>query len=68
MSDYPDLLTVAEVAKILRLNPVTVRRLLSTGQLVGMKIGGSWRIPRSELELQEAPSHDEANQGDTSGC
>lgn len=47
------LLTVAEVAERLRLNPETVRRWLQTGKLHGFRAGGTkagWRIPEGEMD------------------
>jgi excisionase family DNA binding protein len=46
-----DLLTVEEVAELLRLTPYTIRRLLNEGKLPGRKIGGGrqWRIDKGEL-------------------
>jgi len=43
------LLTVSEVAAMLRVHKATVRRLLREGQLLGFKIHQRWRIPRCEL-------------------
>jgi excisionase family DNA binding protein len=46
------LLTVAEVATRLRLNPETVRRWLKTGRMHGHQLPGGrgdWRIPESEI-------------------
>jgi excisionase family DNA binding protein len=46
------LLTVAEVATQLRIDPETVRRWLRTGKLAGVRVGGAragWRIPASAL-------------------
>jgi excisionase family DNA binding protein len=51
MDDEP-LLTVAEVASRLRMNPETVRVWLRTGQLKGVMPGGNklgYRIPESEV-------------------
>ena len=47
------LLTVADVADRLRIDPETVRVWLRTGKLRGSRIGGKragWRIPKSEVE------------------
>lgn len=46
-----DLLTVEEVAELLRLTPYTIRRLLNEGKLPGRKVGGGrqWRIDKGEL-------------------
>ena len=47
------LLTVADVADRLRIDPETVRVWLRTGKLRGSRIGGKragWRVPASEVE------------------
>ncbi len=43
-------LTTDDVAAALRLNKVTVQRLLKTGRLKGYQIGRAWRIPAPALE------------------
>ena len=57
MSD--ELLTVAQVAARLKVNPETVRRWLRAGQLRGILLGdrAGWRISESELAtfLQQGP-------------
>ncbi len=49
-----ELLTVPEVADMLRLNEQTVRRWLRDGTLPGFRIGhnrkAGWRMRRSEVE------------------
>ena len=45
-----ELLTVEEVANILRLNVRTIWRMLKDGRLKGIRLGGGWRIPKEELE------------------
>lgn len=45
-----ELLTVEEVANILRLNVRTIWRMLKDGRLKGIRLGGGWRIPKAELE------------------
>jgi excisionase family DNA binding protein/PAS domain S-box-containing protein len=44
------LYTLDEAAVLLRKSTRTVRRMLAAGTLGGQKVGGTWRIPRSELE------------------
>ena len=47
------LLTVAEVADLLRVDPETVRRMLRSGRLRGsmpVSTRAGWRIPTSEVE------------------
>lgn len=45
-----DILTIREVAKMLKLTEKTAYRLVSEGEIPGFKIGGSWRFSRKELE------------------
>jgi excisionase family DNA binding protein len=50
--EWPSLLTVAEVASVLRCSKMTVYRLCSeSNELGAVKIGRSYRIP--ELRLRE---------------
>ncbi len=48
-----ELLTVPEVAALLRLNPQTVRKWLREGMLPGIQLGSrqaGWRVKRSDVE------------------
>ena len=47
-----ELYNAKEAAKILGCSGATVRKMIRTGQLLSMTVGGStiYRIPRSELE------------------
>ncbi len=47
-----ELLTVDEVAQILKLSPYTIREMLKDGRLQGVKMSkrGQWRIRREDLE------------------
>ena len=47
--ELPPILTVDEVAKLLRYNPVTIGRWLETGFLRGSKLGKEWRILREDV-------------------
>lgn len=42
-------LTVEEAARLLRLEPSTIRRQLRVGTLRGVKRGHIWRVPESAL-------------------
>lgn len=44
-----ELLTVDEVAQLLRVSRHTVYRLAGNGEIPGRKIGRSWRFIRTEL-------------------
>lgn len=48
MSD--GLLTVKEVAGLLRVSDESVYRLCRTGRLGATRIGGLWRIPRESVD------------------
>ena len=50
LNEMPDMLTIADVAKYLRLHELTVRRLAREGELPAFKIGRQWRIKRTLLE------------------
>jgi excisionase family DNA binding protein len=43
-------LTIGEVAEMLRIHPTTVYRLLKRGDIPGFKIGGNWRVSISALD------------------
>ena len=43
-ADYSGLLTVGEVASLLRLSEHTIRRLLRRGARPGVQVGRQWRI------------------------
>ncbi|GGR11518.1 helix-turn-helix domain-containing protein [Deinococcus ruber] len=44
--------TPSELADVLRLSGETIRRRLRTGETKGVRIGDTWRVPRTEvLEL-----------------
>jgi excisionase family DNA binding protein len=45
------LLTVAEVAQLLRFRPVTVYRLVARGALPALRVSNAIRIRREDLEV-----------------
>ena len=45
-----EVLTIDEVAKLLRVSPDTIYRLAARGELGGRKIGRIWRIPKEVVE------------------
>ena len=45
-NEYPDVLTVPDVCKILGASDKTVRRYLQSGELRSFKVGRSYRIPK----------------------
>ena len=44
-----EILTIREVADLLKLHPKTVNRLANTGRLPAYKIGRQWRFRKSEV-------------------
>ena len=44
-----EMLNVLDVVRVLRLSRTMVYDLLKCGQLPGIKIGGTWRIPVADL-------------------
>ena len=45
-----ELLTVYEAAKVLRVNPITVRRHIADGRLRAVHVGRRVRVPQDALE------------------
>jgi excisionase family DNA binding protein len=45
-----DILTVAELAVMLRVHPVTVRLKAAAGEIPGRQIGNRWRFSRARIE------------------
>lgn len=45
-----NLLTVAEVAAVMRVSNMTVYRLIKSGQLAALKVGKNYRIRESDIE------------------
>lgn len=43
--------TPEELAAALRLSGETIRRRLRAGQLEGVRIGDTWRVPREQVAL-----------------
>ncbi|MDP9021254.1 MAG: helix-turn-helix domain-containing protein [Actinomycetota bacterium] len=45
-----ELLTVSEVADLLRVSTMTVYRLIRSGELPAVRVGRNYRVRRGELE------------------
>ncbi|MEO7556702.1 MAG: helix-turn-helix domain-containing protein [Acidimicrobiales bacterium] len=54
------LLTVAEVASLLRVSNMTVYRLLKAGELPSVRIGKSFRVREDDLDAYLADRYTEA--------
>jgi excisionase family DNA binding protein len=44
-----DILTIREVALLLKINDKTAYKLAASGELPGFKVGGSWRFRQSDI-------------------
>jgi len=60
-SEYPDVLTVPDVCKILGASDKTVRRYLRSGELRSLKVGRSYRIPKLFLMEYMGLTHQSAD-------
>ncbi|MDY5585126.1 MAG: helix-turn-helix domain-containing protein [Arcanobacterium sp.] len=49
-STTPQFFTVAEVAEITRVSRMTIYRMVNSGQLPAVRVGSSYRVPRSALD------------------
>jgi len=49
LAPYPDMLTVDEVATVLRIHRRSVQRWARAGQFATIRVGRSYRIPRTEI-------------------
>lgn len=50
LTGYDLIMTPTEVAQVLRLNPEVVTRLIREGKLPGFRVGGAWRVRRSDVQ------------------
>jgi excisionase family DNA binding protein len=50
VADNNGFLTVEQAAELLQVHPNTVYLWLQDGKLAGAKIGGTWRIRRSDID------------------
>lgn len=49
LAPYPELLTVGEVATVLRVHPRSVQRWASQGRFTAVRAGRTYRIPRADV-------------------
>jgi excisionase family DNA binding protein len=45
-----EVLTIRELANLLKINEKTAYKLAASGKIPGFKVGGSWRFERQEIE------------------
>jgi len=44
-----EVLTIRELAELLKINEKTAYKLVADGKIPGFKVGGSWRFERQEI-------------------
>lgn len=57
MDQLESLLTVNEVAKLLRLSPQTLYKMLEQGTIPAVKVGCQWRFERGKIRSWLAEQH-----------
>lgn len=45
-----EVLTISEVAKLLRVSEDTIRKMIDDGEMQAFKVRGQWRIRKEEVE------------------
>ncbi|MBS6275738.1 helix-turn-helix domain-containing protein [Arcanobacterium urinimassiliense] len=56
----PQFFTVAEVADVTRVSRMTIYRMIHAGELPAVRVGSSYRVPRSALsQLLSGESEDQ---------
>ena len=66
--EFPDVMDLKEVCKVLGVNTKTGYKLISTGQLHALKVGRSYRVPKVYLftylcKDDQPPQEEEPKQG-----
>jgi excisionase family DNA binding protein len=49
LAPFPEMLTVSEVATVLRVNPRSVQRWAKSGQVGAVRAGRNYRIPKADV-------------------
>ena len=65
MTSQDDILTIAEVARLLKVADKTVYSLSQKGKLPGFKVGGQWRFSRTTIDSWIAAKTKGANADET---
>jgi excisionase family DNA binding protein len=50
LSEFPAVMTTGDVAKALNIREDLAIKHMRVGKLPGFKVGGSWRVRRSEIQ------------------
>lgn len=49
LQPYPEMLTVGEVAAVLRVHPRSIQRWARDGRFASVRVGKTYRIPRADV-------------------
>ena len=49
LDNLPDIMTIQQLAEILKVNDMTIFRALHKGELKGFRVSKSWRIEKKEV-------------------
>jgi len=60
-------MTVREVAKYLRMKPVTIYKHVQEGRIPAFKVGATWRFKRKTIDYWIAEQEKETNNRPTNG-
>ncbi len=60
----PELLTAREVQELLKVDRITVYRMLNDGRLKGIKIGNQWRFQAAEIQRLLGEENNDENSSD----
>lgn len=56
MYEEHEYLTPTEAGELLRVNRLTIIRLIERGDISGFKVGRQWRVRRADLIPNESPA------------
>ncbi|WP_298199579.1 helix-turn-helix domain-containing protein [Desulfosporosinus sp.] len=49
LDNFPDILTVKELSKLLKISDQAIKRAITSGKLEALKAGGVWRIEKEAV-------------------
>ena len=48
--EYPEIMTVSQVAEYFQISEMTTYKLVQEGSIPGFKLGRNWRVKRDDLD------------------
>lgn len=49
-SNYPEILNMKQAAEYLQISDRTLQRIVKSGEVPGVQVGGQWRFDRAQLQ------------------